>query len=294
VAASLSRRRLLKLSAGSLLAMHLWPGRLQAADTSTKPLKFLVVNDLHYFNEQCNPFFEGLFRAFNAVPEVAFVLIVGDLIESGTLAQANAMHDLLKVLKCPYYVTSGNHDSKSNTDREGFENAFGNKLNFTFDAAGWQFVGLDTSSGTKASQFDCHKETLEFAGRLPTLLDKSKPTFLYTHFPLGPGVRNRLQNADALLEPLKPLNLTAIFNGHYHAFTERKLPTDAVVTTNCCCSFHVANHDRSWQKGFFIIEAADGKARRTFVDYGTDFPGAAHPRGDAPTTRPVSTTSPSF
>jgi hypothetical protein len=114
---------------------------------------------------------------------------------------------------------------------------------------------------------------------------------------LGPGVTNRLRNADALLEPFKQLNVAAIFNGHHHAFTQKTVLTSTIATTDVCCSFKRANHDNKFEKGFFVVEAAEGKVKRTFVEYGTDFPGGATPnKKPLPTTRPAVTdpSRPSF
>jgi hypothetical protein len=284
-----SRRQMMKLSAGALLAAGMWPRRAWAADPATRPLKFIQVNDLHYFDDNCAPFFEGLVKEFNKVDGAAFVLIVGDLVDGGTAGECHALHDILSGLKVPYYITCGNHDPLPSGERGPWESVFGNKLNVNMENNGWQFVGLDTSDGTKVSKFDCKKETLDFAATLPAKLDKDKPTFLYTHFPLGPGVTNRLQNADTLLEPFKHLNVAAIFTGHYHAYTQKNIGS-AIATTNVCCSFKRANHDNTFQKGFFVIEAADGQWKRTFIEYGTDFKGSATPANKPlPTTKPART-----
>ena len=154
---NLSRRQMMKMSAGALLAMNLWPGRIRAADADTKPLKFIVVNDLHYFDNACGPFFEGLVKKFNEIDKAAFVIIAGDLVDGGTLEQCKALHDILAKLKVPYYVTCGNHDPVSQTDRSPWESVFGKKLNFTFEERGWQFVAMDSSDGTKSSNVNCGK-----------------------------------------------------------------------------------------------------------------------------------------
>ena len=53
-------------------------------------------------------------------------------------------------------------------------------------------------------------------------LEKSKPTVLFTHFPLGEKVTYRPLNAEALLERFREFNLVSVFNGHFHGFTERQ------------------------------------------------------------------------
>src|SRR5438045_4204421 len=101
--AEFSRRQMMKLSAGALLTAGLWPRRSWAAEVATKPLKFIQVNDFHYFDDACAPFFEGLVKQFNQVEGVAMVLIVGDLVDGGTLAQCNKLKDILSTLKVPYH-----------------------------------------------------------------------------------------------------------------------------------------------------------------------------------------------
>ena len=45
----ITRRDAVRWSAGSLLALGLWPGALRAADkTGSSSFRFLVINDTHY------------------------------------------------------------------------------------------------------------------------------------------------------------------------------------------------------------------------------------------------------
>jgi len=83
---------------------------------------------------------------------------------------------------------------------------------------------------------------------------------------LGPLVTNRATNADAVLERFKDHNLQAVFNGHFHASTERKVG-DITLTTNRCCSFSRSNHDGSREKDYFLCQAKDGKITRQFVEF---------------------------
>ena len=51
----MTRREALRhLSAGSLLALGLWPGALRAKDNpDSSSFRFLVVNDTHYMSPEC-------------------------------------------------------------------------------------------------------------------------------------------------------------------------------------------------------------------------------------------------
>ncbi len=87
---------------------------------------------------------------------------------------------------------------------------------------------------------------------------------MFTHLPLGPWVIYRLTDADDVLARFKEFNLQAVFNGHFHAFTERRLGR-TVLTTNHCCSFSRENHISPREKGYFLCRARAGKVERTFV-----------------------------
>jgi hypothetical protein len=54
----LTRRQLIHTSLSSLLAAGLWPGALSAGDPDTGSFQFVAVNDLHYLNEKCGPWFQ--------------------------------------------------------------------------------------------------------------------------------------------------------------------------------------------------------------------------------------------
>ena len=75
-------------------------------------------------------------------------------------------------------------------------------------------------------------------------------------------------SADELLLRFKEHNLQAVFNGHFHGFTERKLGR-VTLTTNKCCSISRENHDGTKEKGYFLCTAKDGKVTREFAEVPT-------------------------
>ncbi len=261
---NLSRRRLLKLSASTLLASSLWPGALRADDSTGEDFGFLIVNDLHFFDSKCVRFFEKVIKSMESQKAMDFCIIAGDLSESGSAEQISMVRDLFKGLKMPLYTVVGNHDYTPKNDRSAYEELMPKMINYTFDHKGWQFVALDSTDGTKA-KVAVLKPTLQYVSETLPKLDQKRPTILFTHFPLGKDVTNRATNADAVLDPFKALNLRGVFGGHYHAYTERKLG-EIVLTTNRCCSFHVKNHDGSKEKGYFVCQAKEGKVQRMFVE----------------------------
>jgi 3',5'-cyclic AMP phosphodiesterase CpdA len=262
----LNRRQLLRRSPTALLAAGLWPGTLAAGDPATEGFSFLAVNDLHSLNEKCRPWFEKVAKQMAAHAEKpTFLAISGDLADGGTADQLAAVKDIFATLKLPIYVVPGNHDFTPKGERKAYDDAFPNRLNYAFDHAGWQFIALDTTEGTKYQDTTIAADTLKWLDDQLPKLDRKKPLVVFTHFPLAEGVKMRPKNAAEVLERLRPFNLRAVYSGHYHAFTE-KTAGEAALTTNKCCSFARGNHDGTKEKGYFLVTAKDGKLRRTFVE----------------------------
>ena len=254
-------------SAAGLLAAGLWPGCLAADESGhSVDFHFIAVNDFHYLDKQCGPWFDHALKQMTGHKEkIDFILLLGDLAENGTQEQLGAVHDILKSVKLPVHVVVGNHDYLTNTDRKPFERLYPKFINYDFEHKGWQFIGLDTTQGLAARNTAIQPVTLQWLeGRL-TKLDKEKPTVVFTHFPLGTLVPGRPKNAEALLDRFKEFNLQAVLSGHFHGITTRK-SNKTVLTTNACCSFRRQNHDGAKEKGYLLCHAREGAIERKFVE----------------------------
>ena len=263
----MKRRELLHMGTSALLTAGLWPGQLRAAENGVGDnFSFIVVNDLHFKEEACGPWFERIVATMKtSAPDAEFCLLGGDLANDGTRDQLAGAHEVFKKLGLPLYATPGNHDYLTDSDRKAYDEFFAGQLNQTFIHRGWQILGLDSSDGTRYQNIKIQPPTLQWLDENLPKLDKAKPTLVWTHFPLGAGVTYRPTNADALLERFFDFNLQAVFSGHWHGFTEKTV-RGATLTTNRCCSRVRANHDKTPQKGWFVCDAKDGKITRRFVE----------------------------
>ncbi len=262
-----TRREMLGWTAGGLLAAGLWPGAL-AAEGKGEPgdFSFLVVNDTHYLDRRCGPWLETAVRQMKGHAEKPeFCLLAGDLADGGKAEQLAAVRDLFTGLGVATYPVIGNHDYPSQDDRTSYEKLFPGRINYLFDHRGWYFLGVDSSDGMRWDGTAIAAATLRYLDETLPKLDRARPLVVFTHFPLGPGVKHRPTNADGVLERFKDHNLQAVFCGHFHGFTERRVAA-AAVTTNRCCSFSRGNHDDSKEKGYFLCRAHAGKVERTFVE----------------------------
>lgn len=263
---NLNRREALKyLSAGSLLALGLWPGSLRAKDNVGR-FRFLAVNDIHYLSPACGAWLKALVQQMRTHTAVDFCLIAGDLTERGRMEDLATVRDIFKGLGMPVYVQIGNHDYTSQTDRRPYEKLFKNRINYFFKHEGWQFVGLDTTEGQHYSNTKIPSETFAWVRANLPKLDKAAPTIIFTHFPLAAKVRYRPANADELLELFLDYNLKAVVSGHWHGFTENQIG-QTTLTTNRCCALKRHNHDNTTEKGYFLFAANEFGLNRTFVEF---------------------------
>ena len=266
MSAALTRREWFRLSAGTLLSLGLWPGRLCGEDAH-EDFTFIAVNDLHALEDPCRPWFDEVVRQMKtSAPTAEFCLLGGDLADNGTPAQLTLIKNSFSALDIPCHAVVGNHDYQSDTDRSAYERIFPGQINYSLTHRGWQIVGLDSSEGTKATETRISATTLSWLDQNIPKLEPRRPTILFTHFPLGESVFARPLNADAVLERCYGLNLQAIFCGHFHGFTERRF-RNAIVTTDKCCARVRPNHDGSREKGWFLCEAVKGEIKRSFVEF---------------------------
>jgi 3',5'-cyclic AMP phosphodiesterase CpdA len=225
---------------------------------------FLVVNDLHYVGEQCQPFFGRMVEQMRS-SGAAFVAVLGDLGEEGTADELRAMRTLLDGTGLPLRVVCGNHDWTTDTGRSAYHASFPGPTNYVFEHEQWQFVALDSTAGRAWDGTAVPDSSLRWLDEALPTLDRHRPTVLLTHFPLGEGIRYRVTNAVDVLGRFRGLNLRHVFNGHFHGLTE--VPCDGyTITTNPCCSFARRNHDRTDAKGFVLARTEGQAIHRTFVE----------------------------
>jgi len=263
-----SRREFLTRSGMALAAASLWPGHAFAQEAAGEngEFDFIAVNDLHFTDEKlCPPWFEKAFSTMHAsAPRAEFVIVSGDLTSENTDMEFSGIKSLMPLLKVPVHLTLGNHDVKKDGSRSRFTRHFPGRLNYLLDHRGWQFVSIDSVQDRNAEKTKIPDETLKWLDGNLKKLDPRRPTIVSTHFPLGYGLVRRPKNADQVFTRLAKFNVRAIFNGHWHAYTQTMFK-NAIVSTNRCCSRYRKNHDESPLKGWYVCEARQGQVSRRFV-----------------------------
>ncbi len=234
---------------------------------SADAFRFIVINDLHHASSECDPFFRRVVAQMSTHGLMDFCLIVGDLADAGRPESFVAVRDAFASLGVPVYTVPGNHDCDVEKNTRIYSQHFPDRLNYTFIHKEWQFVGLDSTEGEKFENTRISDATLAWLDRALPTIDRTRPTVLFTHFPLAPGVNLMPLNAPELLARFAAHNLRGAFTGHYHARIERR-HGEAALLTNACCSRMRDNHDGSLEEGYLLCTGhPDGRLTWEFVEF---------------------------
>jgi outer membrane protein assembly factor BamB/predicted phosphodiesterase len=178
---------------------------------------FALLTDTHISTSNPQPM-EDLQRSIadiNQNPDIEFVVVTGDLSESGDLASLQAIKQALDQLRVPYYAASGNHETTwSESGVMDFSRVFGDSR-FAFSHAGAYFIGFN--SGPVIRMADGHVAPQDIAWLRHNLDSVSStgesPIFVFTHYPLRNG---DVDNWYEVTDVLRQHNVQCIMGGHYH------------------------------------------------------------------------------
>ena len=179
---------------------------------------FALLTDTHISTSNPHPM-EDLQRSIadiNRQADVEFVVVTGDLTESGDRASIQAIKDALDQLRVPYYAASGNHETTwSESGVMDFTRVFGDSR-FAFAHAGAYFIGFN--SGPVIRMADGHVAPQDIAWLKHNLDSVSAastetPIFVFTHYPLR---NDDVDNWYEVTDVLRQHNVQCVMGGHYH------------------------------------------------------------------------------
>ena len=178
--------------------------------------RFAQLTDLHLSPNNPNPT-EDLLRSvaqINAMDNVDFVLVTGDITEEGDRASMEKVKSCLDLLKVKYYVALGNHETKwSDSGCTAFGEIFGSER-FEFEHKGFLFLGFNSGPLMRMAYGHVVPQDIRWMTERMEQAGKDKPVILVTHYPLKDGdVDNWYEVTDAV----RPYNVRLFIGGHYHA-----------------------------------------------------------------------------
>ena len=178
---------------------------------------FALLTDLHISTSNPKPM-EDLQRSIEDINQnsnIEFVVVTGDLTESGDRASIEAVKAALDGLKVPFYAASGNHETTwSESGVMDFTRVFGDSR-FAFSHNGMYFIGFN--SGPVIRMADGHVAPQDIAWLKHNLDSVSAagdaPIFVFTHYPLRNG---DVDNWYDVTDVLRQHNVQCVLGGHYH------------------------------------------------------------------------------
>jgi predicted phosphodiesterase len=178
------------------------------------PFKFAVFSDLHIStaNSQTSSDLKAAVNEVNALSDVDFVLVLGDVTQLGDSLSFLEAKQLLMNLQAPYYVTAGNHDfSWNSVGSSSFVSIFG-ASNFSFIHNNVKFISI-TSAPVEKYKLG-HFQSCDISWLKKDLKKNRKvPLFFITHYPLLSG---DVDNGTEIEKLFSNVQLQAILSGHYH------------------------------------------------------------------------------
>jgi len=176
-------------------------------------LTFALLTDLHV-----NPrtaIDSALHQIVNEInkAELDFVIVSGDLTNTGSNGELDAVKDALSQLNKPFYVIPGNHETNwSESAGLLFNQLFGNDR-FIFRKNGFLMVGLNSGPFMRMGDGLVKQEDLLWLSReLGSTKTEHERLVAFTHYPLADG----LSNWDRVTTILKNNNCILSFCGHGH------------------------------------------------------------------------------
>lgn len=176
-------------------------------------LTFALLTDLHVSPTSASD--TALHQIVDEInkAEFDFVIVTGDLTNTGSNAELDAVNNALSQLNKPFYVIPGNHETNwSESAGLYFNHLFGNDR-FLFRKNGFLLVGMNTGPFMRMGDGLVRQEDLQWLSRE---LDRAKTNreilIAFNHYPLAEG----LSNWDRVTGILKKNNCILSFCGHGH------------------------------------------------------------------------------
>ncbi len=261
---SVTRRQFIGLTAGLGLSAGLGfsTNTFAADDTIT----FAAINDIHVNDAPSVDIVNEAVIRINAIKEVEFAVIIGDLGSDGTRMEMKLAEAALKKLRVPYFCVPGNHDYDPTTANGyvHYDAAF-EKRQWHQAQTGWVFLGLDSCNGT-ASDVTIPAARTKWLSEQLKGIREDQPIALFAHHPFNPSTRAyRVSNAEQVLDLFKDHDLRMVASGHYHG-NQIEERNGILFTTTACCSTTRSNFDGTKKKGFRVYTLNGESIEHRFVE----------------------------
>mgnify|MGYP000990965035 CR=1 FL=1 len=186
-----------------------------AGFTQINPFRFAFISDTHIGspNGSAEEDLRRTVRDINAMSDIAFVVLTGDITELGTNEEIKLAKQILDSLDVPWYIIPGNHDTGwSESGGVMFTTVFGYDK-FSFEFNGIKFLGCASGPYVRMSDGHVPRDAVNWLDKELKKVKKDQPVIFLNHYPIDNGLDNWYEITDRL----RKHNTWAILCGHGHA-----------------------------------------------------------------------------
>jgi outer membrane protein assembly factor BamB/predicted phosphodiesterase len=180
-----------------------------------KPFRFAFISDTHIGspNGGSEEDLRRTVRDINAMKDIAFVVLTGDITELGKNEELVLAKQLLDSLNIKWYIIPGNHDTGwSESGGLMFSKVFGYDK-FSFEYNGIRFLGCPSGPYLRMSDGHVPRESVNWLDAELKKLKPGQPVIFLNHYPID----IQLDNWYEVTDRLHRYNTWAILCGHGHA-----------------------------------------------------------------------------
>lgn len=187
---------------------------LYAQGVKRQFVRFAYLADLHVSDVVSNiEDLEISIADINTLKDIDFVVFAGDITEFGSDKEIEIAKSIISRLNVPYYVLSGNHDSKwSESGCNTFAKVFGYEY-FSFEKNGIQFIGTNSGPNMRMAPALVPREAMVWLDSVTRALPREMPVVFINHYPLDDAMLNYAH----VIDMLKRVNIQVSLCGHGHS-----------------------------------------------------------------------------
>ena len=183
-------------------------------EAQIKSFRFAFISDTHIGspNGGAEEDLRRTIRDINAMNDIAFVVLTGDITELGTNEELKLAKQILDSLKIAYYILPGNHDTGwSESGGVMFSTVFGYDK-FSFEFNGIRFLGCASGPYVRMSDGHVPRDAVNWLDKELKNLEPEQPVIFLNHYPIDNGLDNWYEITDRL----RQYNTWAVLCGHGH------------------------------------------------------------------------------
>lgn len=177
-----------------------------------QPFKFAQVTDTHIGNLTGADDLRRTVQDINNNPDIAFVILSGDITEFGADDELFLAKQILDSLNKPYHVIPGNHDTNwSESGGNTFLTTFKSGT-FSFTYNGYHFLGTGSGPYMRMGPGQIPREDVVWLDSILNTIENRAPIIYINHYPQDSSLNNWYSTIDLLKEK----NIQLMLCGHGH------------------------------------------------------------------------------